>query len=143
MENSQLKYSISGLEDTVAKLKSEKMTLAREKEGISKLNAFDKSADTSSDKAKDRELKEKEAEFRKTLENYEERQSSLSKTNRKLEEQISELENKLYNMETEYKNKLNEKDIEVKVSKSSAREEFQSQINSLKKEVSQLKLNNN
>lgn len=63
----------------------------------------------------------KEAELRKTIENYEEHHSSLSRANRKLEEQNNELENKIFNLETEYKNRLSEKDIELKELKSAAR----------------------
>lgn len=111
----------------------------RDKDG-SKLNSFDASYN---DKIKEPSYsKDKDSELRKALENHEERENALVRANRKLEEQISELENKIFSIEDEYKTKLNEKEIELKVSRSKSREEYQKQISDLKSEISQLKIIN-
>lgn len=58
-------------------------------------------------------LREKEAEYHRTLQNYEEHHSNLIRTNKRLEERLGELENKLTNTEKNYKNKLENKELEV------------------------------
>jgi folylpolyglutamate synthase/dihydropteroate synthase len=94
LDNEKLKYSLASLEETVARLKNEKMAMAREKEAAAKLNYLEKTPDgTSSGKFREKDSlsKEREYELRRTLENYEERHSSLTLANRKLEEQLNQL----------------------------------------------------
>ena len=104
------------------------MALARDKEASSRFQSPEKGKF-----ARDTDYNEKQVEFRKTIENYEEHQSALSRANRKLEEKNTQLQNQLFDLETEYKNRLNKKEIEIREVKSNAREEYQGQLSSMKK----------
>lgn len=88
-------------------------------------------------------IKEKEAEFHRTLQNYEDHHSTLTRTNKRLDERISELETKLVNSEKSWRHKLENKELEVIEVKALTRQEFTDQISALRKENSTLKLANN
>lgn len=86
---------MAALDDTVSKLKNEKMVLVQEKEAA-KLSLMEKSSGAVHNKANDRDG---DMEMKKKIENYEERQNVMNRVNRKLEEKVNELENRLFKME--------------------------------------------
>ena len=74
MDNEKLRYSIAALEDTVAKLKNDKMALARQREADERF--IDEKAPEKGifDKKIERDhsgYRDKETELRRTIENYE------------------------------------------------------------------------
>jgi len=67
----------------------------------------------------------------------------LSRINKRLEEKVSELENKVINTEKQWRNKLDTKELELIDAKSQIRQEFTEQVSALRKENSNLKVANN
>lgn len=67
----------------------------------------------------------------------------MSRINKRLEEKVSELENKVINTEKQWRNKLDTKELELIDAKSQIRQEFTEQVSALRKENSNLKVANN
>jgi hypothetical protein len=88
-------------------------------------------------------LREKEAEFHRTIENYEEHHSNLLRNTKRLEERIGELESKLMSSEKNWRIKHEAKELELIDIKALTRQEFTEQIALLRKENSSLKIANN
>lgn len=88
-------------------------------------------------------IREKEAEFHRAIENYEEHHANLQRNNKRLEERIAELENKLMNSEKNWRIKYEAKELEVIDIKALTRQEFTDQISLLRKENSAMKIANN
>jgi DNA repair exonuclease SbcCD ATPase subunit len=150
LESEKLKYTVSELENQVSLYKNDKFhKIAEEREtlisnqqpeGIPSAQSSPRKSDTRDLAAV---LRDKEAEFHRTIENYEEHHSNLTRATKRYEERIGELENKLMSTEKNWRVKLEAKEMEVIEIKAFTRQEFTDQISMLRKENSALKILNN
>jgi chaperonin cofactor prefoldin len=83
---------------------------------------------------------DREAELRRTIENYEEHHATLQRNCRRLEERSSELESKLQAVEKAWRVKLEAKDLEVVEVKARARQDLSEQVTVLRRENAALRL---
>jgi hypothetical protein len=67
----------------------------------------------------------------------------LARTNKRLEERLAELENKLATTEKTWRHKMDAKELDIIDAKSKIRQEFTEQVSALRKDNSALKVANN
>lgn len=144
LDNEKLKYSVAELEHQVALYRNEKFHRNDDRETLLS-NQRPENSEQPSPRKSDAAvlLREREAEFHRTIENYEEHHANLVRNNKRLEERIGELESKLTSTDKNWRIKYETKELEVIDIKALTRQEFTEQVTLLRKENSQLKLANN
>lgn len=150
LQNEKLKFTVAELEHQVGLYRNDRFQKANDERETLLPNQRPEGVGlelSSPRKGQNKEIaaimRDKEAEFHRTIENYEQHHSNLTRANKRLEERIGELQNKLLTSEKNWRIKYQAKELEIIEAKSFARQEFSEQINQLRKENSSLKISNN
>lgn len=120
LENQKLKYTVSELENQVALYKNQKFPKPEERENLRPLSPTQQQKSPQqpeSAKGSPRKLekdtkdlkellRDKEADFHRAIANYEEHHSNLTRSNKRLQERIVELDTKLAASEKNWRMKL-------------------------------------
>jgi hypothetical protein len=157
LDNEKLKYTVSELQNQVALYRNELHHHSDKRDG-DKMGGDKRDSEKQRDdretllpnqrpdnegsprKSEAAALREREAEWHRTMENYEEHHANLQRNGKRLEERIGELEAKLTSLDKNWRIKYEGKELEVIEIKAQARQEFSEQVTLLRKENAQLRL---